>query len=154
VKRLDQAGEHVRAALRQRPHDVTVLQAAADFYLFPNQLGDAEKCLRDLVGQKDKEPAAAARARRTLALVLAAGGNYQQSREALPLPEQAHRGQGSAAAGTEPVEDERARAVVLATQWDRQHAREAVHILEGLDRRRPLAGEDLFLLVQLYDRLG
>src|SRR5207253_1285205 len=92
-------------------------------------------------------------ARRLLAVVLVAGGDYQQSRQALAVLGILDREQLRDLTAGETAEDQRAKALVLANQKTLAHKRQAIEILEGLTRRQPQA-EDQFLLAQLYESLG
>jgi tetratricopeptide (TPR) repeat protein len=152
VNQLDRARELFATALKERPDDLAALRAGADFYLRINDVTEAERCLRKVIAVGVKDAAAAAWARAVLAVVLASHGDYQSSREALALVGlmDGRRDDGPAAG----LEQERARAVVLALQPGRKQTLEAIDILERLAARQPLSPEDRFLLVQLYERVG
>jgi tetratricopeptide (TPR) repeat protein len=145
--RLNRAGEYYRAALASAPGDFLVVQKVASFYLAAGRTDEAELLLRHLT-----EPALAtppgqlAWARRQLALLLVAGDGAERFREALALVDQ------NLAARAGSVEDQRARARVLATRPERR--REALRLLEASLGRQPLAADDQQLLAQLYDDAG
>jgi tetratricopeptide (TPR) repeat protein len=154
IGRLDRAEQTYRAALSARPDDPAALRGLASLDLLTGRMADAEPLFRRLMALKTAAPQDAAWARRTLAMALATGGNYQRTREAmtiLGLPEEGGR-QG--ATGDTPAEDLRAQSVVLAAQRDRRHRREAIRILEGLGGRVPLTADDQFLLARLYEKDG
>src|SRR5262249_9492679 len=118
--RLEQAEEAHRAALAASPDDPLVLRDAFRFHARLGRKDRAEPCLRRLLGGRVKASAAqVACARRWLAVLLASGGNYRQFREAQSLLEQ-NAGEGPEAA----LEDQRARALVLATRPE--HRRQAL----------------------------
>jgi tetratricopeptide (TPR) repeat protein len=155
VGKQDKARQLFAAAVKARPEDVVTLQSVADFALRTGNRDEAKKYLRRIVSLKSKDPTAADQAQKLLAVVLASGGNYQDSREALAMvgllnvPERAP--------GTEESEDPdemRTRAVVLATQSRKTRQQEAIRILQSLEKRRPLGNEDQFLLAQLQERVG
>src|SRR5205807_2512599 len=52
------------------------------------------------------------------------------------------------------IEDQRAKAVILAAQPSREQQVEAIRVLEGVNERQRLSSEDIFLLAQLYERTG
>jgi tetratricopeptide (TPR) repeat protein len=155
VGKFDQARELFGAALKARPDDVVVLQSVADFALRTGKREEAKATLRKIIALQVKDPTAADQAQKLLAVVLAAGGNYQESREALALMGLL-KGPGDRPSDTpsDDVDEQRTRAVVLATQPRKSQQQEAVRILETLERTRPLTGEDQFLLAQLYERVG
>ena len=152
VNQMDRAREFFVRALKEHPDDLPALRAGADFYLRINDVPEAERCLRKVIALGVKDAAAAGWAKAVLAVVLASHGDYQSSREALALVGLvAEKRDDGPAAG---LEQERARAVVLALQPGRKQIREAIDILERLATRQPLSPEDQFLLVQLYERAG
>jgi hypothetical protein len=101
--------------------------------------------LRRLTDPNVRAPAElAARARRLLALHLAKGPGPLEA--ALALLDENVRALGP------NVDDDRARAVVLASRPDRR--REALGLLRSTATRQPLAPAEQFLLAQLYDEAG
>jgi tetratricopeptide (TPR) repeat protein len=119
-----------------------VLRNVAGFYLRHEQPGKAVAPLRSLLALGKASPDDQAWARRGLAQALAAGGTYQQFREALQLLDANLRdGDG--------VADQRAKATLLATRVG--HRKEALRLLEDLNRRQLLEADSLFVLAQLYD---
>jgi tetratricopeptide (TPR) repeat protein len=156
VGKLDQARELFNAARKARPDDVTVLQSVADFALRTGKRDEAKAVLRKIISLQSKDPAAAEQAQKLLAVVLATGGDYQESREALALiGVMQSSDEHPATASGDDVDQVRTRAVVLATQPRKSQQQEAVRILEGLERAgHSLGAEDQFLLAQLYERVG
>jgi tetratricopeptide (TPR) repeat protein len=140
----DQAEGQYRAALSAGPADVHALQGLAGFYLRSNQPQRAEPVLRQLLEPALRAPQVeAAWARRSLAVALAAGGDYPQLREALALLEQNRK------AGGNTVEDQRVQAVVLRTHPG--HRREALRLLLDLSRRRLTTPDEEVLLAQMQE---
>ncbi len=138
-----QAEAQYKLALVSRPDDPAVQRAVAIFYLRRGQLARAEGFFRKLM--EDKSPGARFRvawARRTLALALAATGDYDRFRKALALLDE------NATGGTISPDDQRARALILARQP--RERREAVKQLEAVFARiRPTPEEEFFLVTLL-----
>lgn len=139
----ERAAELYQAALKARPDDPAVMWEAASFQLRAGQVAEAEPLLRQLLASKKASADLAARARRGLALGLALTGNYARFKEAKTLVEQNLR---QANAG---VEDQRARALVLAMQPG--HRRESIRVLEELFVRSPASADEQFLLIRLHE---
>lgn len=138
------AEEHYRAALASRPDDVQVLCGIAGFYLRGGQPRKAEPCLRKLLTPALRAPEVeAAWARRSLAVALAAGGDYPQLVEALALLDQNLRARGRSA------EDLHTKVALLAGRFGRQQ--ETVALLEELCRRHLATAEEQLLLARLYE---
>lgn len=156
VGKPDQARELFQTALKAKPDDIVVLQSVADFALRTGRRDEAKAALRKIVSLQVKDPYAAEQAQKLLAVVLAAGGSYAESREALALIGvlKGNDARTPSPAHDATVDDQRARAVVLASQPRRSQQLDAIRILEELNQRRPLSAEDLFLLSQLYERVG
>ncbi|MBY0522441.1 MAG: tetratricopeptide repeat protein [Gemmataceae bacterium] len=154
VGRRPEAKKQYEAALAAQPQDAAVLRSAAMFYLRLGALDTAERHLRSLMGLQGKAPDEAAWARRTLALGLAASGNYQRSQTALSLLGLADGADKPKSPLKETVDNRRAQAVVLAVQKNTRQRREAIARLEVLRERREATADDQFLLAQLYDGIG
>jgi tetratricopeptide (TPR) repeat protein len=148
LNRPDKAREAFAQARAARPKDPTVLRVAAAFYLQANDLPAAEECLRKILELGGRDRSGSSWASSLLAIILAARGTDQQSREALKLVSRGPEDAG------EDVDRERARAAVLAMRQGRAEHQEAIEILEHIGARQPLSSEDRFLLVQLYERVG
>lgn len=132
------------AEYKARSGDLPGQRELAAFYLRTGQLGEAEERLRVLIslgglGQDDSQ----AWARRHLALVLAVGGRYEQTSEALKLLDANLRERPDSA------EDSRVRALVLAVQPGGR-AQSIKTLEESFGRVRPTPDEE-FLLARLYD---
>jgi cellulose synthase operon protein C len=139
--RRARAQEYFKAALAAQPDDANVLRAVATHYLRAGQPAEALPVLRKLVtsGPEGGKPWA----RRTLALALASVNDYRLFREAVGLLEENLK-QPSAA-----VEDQRARALVLAAQPSLR--RDAIRALEESFTKLPPSGDEQFLLARLHD---
>lgn len=137
------AADLYQTALKARPDDAEVLQAAAGFRLRSGQMNEAQPLLRKLLGAK--VPAhVAAWARRSLALSLAmTGGSANVGKEALALIEQ------NLKEGGNRIEDQRVRALVLAMQPGRR--RESIRLLEESFARLPASADEQFLLARLHE---
>ncbi len=139
----DKAEEQFLALIKTRP-DVGGLRAAAAFYLRGGNVQKSAPLLQQIIDapgqQSDAEPVLWAR--RTLALALAAGGDYAQSKKALDLLDQNLRERKT-------PEDERARAILLASRPGGR--RDSIRTLEAsFNHLRPTPDEE-FLLARLYE---
>jgi cellulose synthase operon protein C len=151
---MQKAKELYDSALAANPEDLTVLRSVAGSYLNRGLFLDAEPHLQKIIALSIKAPDDAAWAKRLLAIMKAAGGDYQQSRQALDLLGIADDAKRPAGPGTGSVEDQRARALVLAMQKGRRQRREAIALLEDLLGRVPPTPDDQLLLGQLYEAVG
>ncbi len=140
--RRDKAEEQFLALLKAKP-DVANLRAAVAFYLRGGDVAKATPLLHQIIdapGQTDAEPVLWAR--RTLALALAASGDYKQSKDALDLLDQNLQERNA-------PEDQRVRAIVLALRPGGR--KESIQTLEeSFTRLRPTPNEE-FLLARLYE---
>src|SRR5262249_45349485 len=136
-----------------------VVRGAAGFYLQAGNLAEAEPHLRRIIDRKLKvQDGDVAWAQRTLAVALAEAGGHRRLPQAL-APVRLGGGEKGAvtepkAAGPVPVEDQRARAQVLASQNRRPLRARAVALLEDLQKRQALTPADRFLLARLYQGAG
>src|SRR5439155_1397303 len=150
VGQKDKARDLYRSALATAGNDAAVLRAAAGFYLRAGQVPQAQEVLLRLTRHADR--AAAAWARRTRAVLLAAEGDPAKAREALALlggPDG-----GAAADPGEAVEDQRTRAKLLALQNSGSSRRAAANLLDGLIDRKVATPEDHLLAAQLHEAVG
>ncbi len=129
-------------ALKASPGDAALLREAALFHLRAGELAAAHGHLRNLIAGQAAE-GTARWARRTLALSLAATGDFARSKEALALMDENVR------RPTPAIEDQRARALVLALRPGKQ--REAIAALEQSFAKAPASPEERFLLARLYE---
>ncbi len=153
VGHADRARDLYQAALAAKPDDVATLRSVSSFHLRGGRLNDAEPLLSRIIGLKGPT-ADAAWARRLLATVMAAGGNYRQSLKAveiLGLSDESTTGPARAEAS---AEDLRTKAKVFALRPGRADRRKAIALLVGVLEREPATADDLFLLSQLYEADG
>lgn len=134
--------EQYRVAVAAAPKDSTAIRATVGFYMHGGQFVEAEELLRkQLAG--GSEGGMVVWARRQLALVLTASGNYAKVKEAQSLIEANLQRVNPA------VEDQRLRAVILASQPARR--RDSIAALEQSFVRQPATPDEQFLLAQLYE---
>jgi tetratricopeptide (TPR) repeat protein len=142
----EEASAQFQAALRANPEDCAVLRQVSDFYLRTCLPGRAEPCLRELLDPIRGAPGTdVAWARRNLALLLASAGAAHFDEALALIRENLGAGGGS-------LEDQRARARVLASQPG--HYREAIAALEESGRRRRLNPEEQAMLAKLHEGVG
>jgi tetratricopeptide (TPR) repeat protein len=128
------------AALKARPEHSGATWELAVFYMRHGDATKADPLLRALANGNGPD---ACRARRALALSLAARGDYRETREALDLVEKNLKG-----LWTGP-DDQRARALILARRpGERRASIEALE--ESFVRVKPGPAEE-FLLAHLYE---
>jgi tetratricopeptide (TPR) repeat protein len=153
--RMDQALKLYQEAVKARPNDAAVLHGISEYYVRINRIKDAEPYLQKIIalnpsGQDSQKIKREIHwAKRTLGVIWATAGSYQQKLKALELIED----QPQEASHTGSVEDQRARAVVLAAQSNRANRQQAITILEELSRHQATA-EDEVVLIQLYEAAG
>ncbi|MBI3411170.1 MAG: tetratricopeptide repeat protein [Planctomycetes bacterium] len=140
------------SALALQPTDCAVRRHLARLSLRQGQLAAAERHLTALMELKAKAPEDAAWARRILAVVMTASGDFRKTQGALAVLGILDSEITDLTKG-DSQEEQRARAVVLAGQKSLTKRRQAVAILEAFPRQERLA-EDQFLLAQLYDSMG
>jgi tetratricopeptide (TPR) repeat protein len=142
--RWDQAEHSYVLAVAAQPDDFRTVQRIAQFYVQSEHGQRAKPYLYHLLGPRVAAPPETLTwARRELALVLAAEGPEDRVADAMALLERNRADVG------DTVEDERARALVLATQPSRRQ--EAIHLLEASRQDLPLSEREQFQLAQLYD---
>ncbi len=159
--RLDQAQEQFQAALALKPEDPALLRQVANFSLRSGHLAGAAPHLRRIVALGSQvAPADLAWARRNLAWVLAQTGSASQLAEALGLVGLSLTSGDevvvvdSTRQGEDLIEEQRARARVLATQARRSLRGHALVLLEDLSKRQALTPDDQFRLAQLQEVEG
>ena len=153
LSRLARAGELYEAARAARPQDATVLRNLARFLFRSGRLIDAAPPLRTILELSSKSPEDEAWARRHLAFILVATGDYRKRREALSVLGIGDEAQLRELAANSTGDDQRVLAIVLSCQPNRPQRRLAITILEPLVRKESRAA-DRFLLAQLYQNVG
>ncbi|MBY0523322.1 MAG: tetratricopeptide repeat protein [Gemmataceae bacterium] len=159
VGQIDKAHEQYQQAQSAKPDDVLVVRSMGAFYLRIGRLAEAEPLLRRVIDRKVEATSAdVSWARRHLALALATRTDHRRLAEALSLVglrlEAGGRINEDPARKSEDVDEQRARARVLATQSWREPRKQAIALLEQLSNRQALAPDDQFLLAQLYEADG
>ncbi len=149
----EKARDQYEVALASSPDKVAARERFALFCLRTNRLEEARKQLQKLIDEKGGSPQQLAEARRLLALVLASGAGHEQRQKALELLGVLGDGPETAGADLNPA-DLRARVLVLAKAQNPRQRRQAVALLENLQRSEPLTPDEQFLLAQLYDTVG
>jgi len=143
---LPEAASRYDAALATASHDATVVRRVAEFYLRTGRAAEAKEQLERIVsGQVEAQPSDLIPARRRLALLLAARPDPGQHTSALELIEENLR------LPHPSILDQRAKAIILATDRDPRRRKEAIQTLETLLEEQPLASpEDRLLLARIY----
>ncbi len=154
IGKIAQAKELFATALKAKPEDVSVLRNGVFFSLRQQQPKEAEGYLRKIMALKGQTSQDAAWARRLLAVLLSVEGNYQRSKDALAVLDLRDDAKPGEAGSGAKVEDQRARAVVLAAQKAPSQRRQAIDILKSMLRNPSATSDDRFLLAQLYDSVG
>lgn len=152
--RIDEARQAYAKAVAAYPKSAALLRNAADFCLANTDFAQAVVYLQRFLQLPPPSADAIAWGRRMLAVALGGTGDYLAARQAMALLNLSADLQANALDTGGTIDDERARAAVLASRHSRQLQRRAVAILEKMAEQRALKPEDEFLLAQLYDALG
>jgi tetratricopeptide (TPR) repeat protein len=148
----EKADKSYAAALAARPDDLVVRRSVAIHYMATKRLKEAQAHLEYIsTAGKKRSPRDAAWAQRIRAVLMAVGGDYEQTREALAL---LGEGELENDAGGEAIQDRRAKAILLASGRSRKEHHEAIKILKNLVDRSLAGPEDHLLLANLYERVG
>jgi len=154
---IEKASQLFEAALAARPQDPAVLEAVALFHLRRDDRAKAQVFLEKIIGLQAIPVKDKAKARRDLAVVMAAPGGFQQTQKALEMlglgkniSPKDDPGQSADA----NLADERAKMVILAQQTSPRQRRQAIAILQQLARLQVISNEEQFLLGQLYESVG
>jgi tetratricopeptide (TPR) repeat protein len=148
IGRAERAAEQYQAALAASPDDPAALRGFAGFCLRSGQLAQAEPALRRMIAGAAATPSESAWARRGLAVLLGTRRDYRQAQEAIKLID------ANVATIGQNNDDLRAMAVVCAAQQNGPARRRAVELFQELSDRGPLAPDDQFLLVRLFEDQG
>ncbi len=143
--------------LQERPDDVAGLQAAAISALRAGKIREAEPRLRRLIALQDQNPREAAWARRALALAFSGEGlaGVSKARALLGLDDEATTSSAASKDRTDLQPDDlRTRARVLARQPGRSSRRQALEMIDVLNRREEARPADQFLQAQLLAAEG
>lgn len=145
----EKAEQKYRAAVKAFPQDSRVIRQAADFYLRHGKPASAEPLLRSIVSLP--APATlvdACWARRRLAELLRARGDFDGLRQALALLDENLAGKAAT------MEDLRLKARFLLAVPRKESLAEAVKCCELIVRLPYATANDHFVLAQLYLRTG
>jgi len=147
ISQFDEAEEKYKQALAAAPRDPAVARHIANFYLRIGKPQPAETQLQRIINpsQLHAEMKDVIWGRRNLALIRAARSGYDNLLEALRLVEQ------NLAVTGKSVEDQRVKAILLASHPKRRKLQEAIRIFEEiLHAQRRLSPTDRFTLAKLY----
>ena len=147
---LANAEQYYLSAISAQPENLSVLRRVAEFYLRTNRADPARTYLSRIVKLTEQDPrklkGELVWARRTLAQVLAASGDYRQQQQAIALLDRNTQG------GKPALEDLRMKAVILASRPERSSKLKAIGVLEGIMQRESASGaQEKLLLARLYD---
>jgi Tfp pilus assembly protein PilF len=153
------AVEFFDAAAKQGANEIPTLKTIVQSHLATGRFALAEPILRRILSGRipNTPPLDQAWAKRNLALVLAGSTDYRRFTEALDLVGLKLEVDGKLAEVDErnaSSDTLRTRARVLASQAQKQFRDQAIRLLEALDRRGDLNGEDRFTLAMLYEADG
>ncbi len=148
----EEAKANFKKAAEQAPQDSKVLLAAARYHLVTNDLPEAKNFLDQIV---TLQTADSDQARRTLAILLWASSNLEDKQSALKMLGVAdYKSDVASVDSKTPVEDLRAKAMVLSQYEHIGKRRLACRYLEDLLARKQIQRNERFLLAQLYDFVG
>lgn len=140
-----------RQARLERPDDLRIAQAEAEFFFQSGKLPEARSAFQRVIEMKSATTEDKDFARRMLAIALAADRDYETSRKALEVVGLLG-GTAGRPAGAETPAQRRGRALILSLQRDRASKLEALRLLE--EDRNTLTPSDLFLVAQLHLTVG
>src|SRR5262249_8785533 len=114
---------------------------------------EAEKHCRSIVKFQKREPLAADRARRMLAIILMTSGRHGRWLEAKSVLKERRGLSDEKGNDAEAMGDRRLYAILLAQRPMLEDCSAAIRNLEALNQTRKLSAEDRFILAQLYGRI-
>ncbi|MGB9689056.1 tetratricopeptide repeat protein [Thermogutta sp.] len=145
---LDEAEKQYQEALASAPDNPSVIRQVAEFYLRTGRADSARAQLERITsGQVQAPETDVVWGRRSMALLLAAQGGYENLQKGLELIRQ-----NRAAAGQQPsIQDLRAEALLLSAHPQRKKRVEGRELLEKVvNEYSGATPEDRFILAQLY----
>lgn len=145
--KLDEAEKQYQEALAVAPNDPRVVRQVAEFYLRTGRTESARTQLERITsGQVQASENDLFWGRRSIALILAAQGGYENLQKGLELIRQ-NRSAGRAAT----IQDLRAEALLLTAHPQRKKRLEGRDLLEKVVKESPQAtADDRFILAQMY----
>ncbi|MBA3315028.1 MAG: tetratricopeptide repeat protein [Planctomycetota bacterium] len=142
-----EAAKHYRLAVEANPSDPRLRRVAADFFFRTGQLAEANAQLEYLLDPKNKVPEFDVTwARRGRALTTAAGGRYEDVRQALSML------RGQSQSQEEATKDLRAQLAVLSSQSTLPDRRDRIALLEQIQSRDSLSDAEKLHLASLYSQ--
>jgi len=144
---FDEAEKHYQEALNIAPDDLQIVRQVAEFYLRTGRAESARVQLERITsGQVRASENDLLWGRRSIALILAAQGGYENLQKGLELIRQ-----NRAAGRTPTIQDLRAEALLLTAHPQRKKRLEGRELLEKVVAESPEAtADDRFVLAQLY----
>ncbi|MGO8751158.1 MAG: tetratricopeptide repeat protein [Thermoguttaceae bacterium] len=146
---ISQAEKNYQKALDAAPRDAATVRQVTEFFLRSGKSQQAEAQLKRFTsGEVPASEADAVWARRALALTLVGRGEYRYLKQGLDLVDQ------NLARTNPTIQDQRAKAVLLASHPLRQRRRDAAELLEKVLQQPDASAEDRFVAAKLYLRQG
>ncbi|RMF19093.1 MAG: hypothetical protein D6760_13410, partial [Deltaproteobacteria bacterium] len=146
----DRAAKEYRRAVAASPDDVGLRILAADFFTRTGQFEKAGEHLRWLTDPDHAAPEFAVRwAQRRQAMIVAAGGAYNDTLRALQLLREARSRRGHVT-----PDDLRAEAAILAKRNTRRDKLDRIRIYQQIAEQQPLEPDEQFTLARLYEETG
>ncbi|NDC63086.1 MAG: hypothetical protein EBZ59_03675 [Planctomycetia bacterium] len=151
--KLEAAERSLREAKAFAPENLEIARSLAAFLLRRGRLGPAREELERIVDtarrNDDEYPAASIWARRTLADLIAQGGDYKSLERALAIVGGNADGEGTLAA-----EDVEVQISLLSNRPEPASWRRAIDLLKTLAKSQPLSTTQRLLKAQLLERIG
>jgi tetratricopeptide (TPR) repeat protein len=155
VGQTERAKQLFEEALAARPADSLVLRQLGYLELRGNRPQEAKKHFEQIISLQGTSPTQIANAKRALALLLAAGGDYQETVKGLAMLGVLDGGAAKLQPATaQNLADQRAKIVILARAQNLGQRRQAVSLLEDLLHRNQATLDERFLLAHLCGTVG
>ncbi len=145
--KLDEAEKYYQEALAIAPNDLQVVRQVTEFYLRTGRTESAVTQLNRIIsGQVQASESDVSWGRRSIAMILAAQGGYENLQKGLELIRQ-----NRVAGQTPNIQDLRAEAILLSSHPQRKKRLEGRALLEKVVKESPQATpDDRFVLAQMY----
>lgn len=145
--KLDEAEKYYQEALAIAPNDLLVVRQVTEFYLRTGRTESAVTQLNRIIsGQVQASESDVSWGRRSIAMILAAQGGYDNLQKGLELIRQ-----NRSAGRTPNIQDLRAEAILLTSHPQRKKRLEGRDLLEKVVKESPQATpDDRFVLAQMY----
>ncbi len=144
------AEQYYLTALAQAPEDFAVMRRVARFYMLTGRSDEAKRYIGQILRLAGRDPekneSELVEARRWMARVLAAEGDWRQLQQAVALLDRNTQG------GELPLEDLRLKAAMLAARPDQGSQQKAIELYEQIrdERKKDLTSAEQFQLAKLY----